>query len=141
MTADFFRATLTLSSRKTARRISIMAKKKSKAKKRPVAKAKRTVTKSKALKKKARPGKTSSKAKKVVKKTAKPQRRKAKAKATFKSTKTAKKVVKKKVAKKKVAKPWSVAPVAPAPVAEPSEYGDHQPISEPLTSDVESSTP
>jgi hypothetical protein len=71
MTADFFRATLTLSSRKTARRKVIMAKKKSKPKKRAVGKAKHTGVGNKVVKKKKRPAKTVSKAKKVAKKVAK----------------------------------------------------------------------
>jgi hypothetical protein len=119
MTADFFRATLTLSSRKTARRKVIMAKKKSKPKKRAVGKAKHTGVGNKVVKKKKRPAKTVSK----------------KAKAHPKPA-----IAAKKVAKKKVVKPKSAAPPLPAPpVLEPPPV-EHASISEPATpTDAEAS--
>ncbi len=111
-----------------------MAKKKSKGKKRPVAKAKRTAAKAKASKKTA--AKKSSKAKtavkaKVAKKSAKPATKKAK---SIPVTKTAKK----KVAKKKVMPPVSVA-ATPAPIVEPPSDSESAPISEPTSHDVETS--
>jgi hypothetical protein len=48
------------------------------------------------------------------------------------------KTVKKKVAKKKVAPPPSVA-AAPAPMVEPPAESESAPISEPTSSDVETS--
>ena len=126
MTADFFRATLTVSSRKTARRKVIMAKKKSK-QKRAVGKAKHTGVGKKVVKKKKRPAKTASKAKKVAKKVAKkatkPVRKKAKA-----HPKPA--IAAKKVAKKKVVKPKSAAPLPAPPVLEPPPV-EHASTSEP----------
>ena len=65
-----------------------MAKKKSKAKKRPMGKSKRPVAKKKAVKKKA---KSSSKAKTIAKKATKPARKKVKAKAAPVAKKAAKK--------------------------------------------------
>jgi hypothetical protein len=137
MTADFFEDTLTATSRNIARRRVTMAKKKSKAKKRPVAKAKRTAAKAKLSKKaatkKSSKAKTVGKAKKVAKKSAKPATKKAK------SVPAATKTAKKKVAKKKVVPPTSVA-AAPAPIVEPPLDTESAPISEPTAHDIETAT-
>ncbi len=110
-----------------------MAKKKSKAKKRPVAKTKRTVVKKKATKKIVKKaGKASLPAKSKVK-----PKTKAKAKAKAKKTPVAAKPLKKPV-KRKPSKPRTVVPTAPLLVAETTETTDHVPASEPVSSDVES---
>ncbi len=106
-----------------------MAKKKSKAKKRPAAKAKRAVVKAKAKKKVGAAKKLPSKAKKVAKKASK--------KTKAKAAPVAKKVVKK-VAKKKAKKPKTVAPVSPPPVVSTPEPVETGAIDEaPMVSNVE----
>jgi hypothetical protein len=110
-----------------------MAKKKSKAKKRPVAKAKRTVAKSKALKKKAGPAKSTSKTKRA----SKPASKKAKARASPVARKTAKKNTgKQKIASAKIP---AQMPISPTP--EMSDSFESSSVTEPnTTSNVETST-